>query len=189
MLPKDSLRPPYICLSTDILKWLLNIIPYYISNWLSRSSYIFKLVNHSCILPYLFLITWYLLVSIALTITDPCSACLFDFRVGRINQGSFGVALTSHSSGFAGSSMPLSCSISESMSAAASTSLSFGLTKSQFYLSQFSVSEIPACALSSSLSTAWQLILLIQWTFNIWIRPPVRSIADKVVAKVIFLTI
>jgi len=34
-------------------------------------------------------------------------------------------------------------------------------------------------ALSPSLSTGWWLILRIRWTFNIWVRPPGRSFADK----------
>jgi len=34
-------------------------------------------------------------------------------------------------------------------------------------------------ALSWSLSTGWRLILWTPWTFNIWVRPPARSLADK----------
>jgi hypothetical protein len=34
-----------------------------------------------------------------LTITNTCSACLFDYHVGRINPGTFGTALTSGCSG------------------------------------------------------------------------------------------
>jgi len=36
-----------------------------------------------------------------------------------------------------------------------------------------------SCALSSSHWTGWWLILRIQQTFNIWVRPPGRSFADK----------
>jgi len=46
MSPKDSLHLLYICLSTDIHKQLLAIHPQYISKWISRSSYIKKLVKY-----------------------------------------------------------------------------------------------------------------------------------------------
>jgi len=52
-----------------------------------------------------------------------------------------------------GPSMPLSRSISDSMSAAQSSSLSFGFSKSPLNFSQFSVSAMVSGAPSSSLST------------------------------------
>jgi len=76
-----------------------------------------------------------------LTFSKTFSASLFDFRVGRINPGMFGVALISHCSGPSGSSMPISRSILDSTSAAQSSSLSFGWSKSQFQVSQCSVSD------------------------------------------------
>jgi len=59
------------------------------------------------------------------------------------------------------------------------SSLSFGLSKSPFHLSQYSVSEMHSGVLSSSRSTGWRLILQIRWTFNIWVRPSGKSFADK----------
>jgi len=136
-------------------------------------------VKHWRILSYFFCTTLFLLVSIALSITNTFSACVFDFRVGQINLGTFGAALTSCCSGHFGFSMPSSFSISDSTSATQSSSLSFRLSKSPFQLSQSSVSEMLSGALSSSLCTGWQLILQIRWTFNIGVCPPVRSYADK----------
>jgi len=37
--------------------------------------------------------------------------------------------------------------------------------------------------LSSSLAPGWRSIRLIRWTFNIWVHPPGRSIADKAGGK------
>jgi hypothetical protein len=70
-------------------------------------------------------------------------------------------------------------SISDSLSASQSFSLLFGLSKSPFQLSQFSVSEMLSDELSSSLSVGWRSILLIQRTFNSSVRPPGRYFADK----------
>jgi len=78
-----------------------------------------------------------------------------------------------------GSSMLLSWSISDSTSAAQSSSLSVGLSKSPFQFSQSSVSEMLSGAQSSSLSTGWRLILRIWQKFNILVCPPGRSFADK----------
>jgi len=131
------------------------------------------------ILWYFFFTPLLLLVSIVLTITNTFSGCLFDFRIGPINPGTFGVALTSCCSGDSGSSMLLTWSISDSTSAVQSSSVSFGLSKSPFQLSQSSVSEMLSGALSSSLSTGWRLILLIRRTFKMWVRPAGRSFAYK----------
>ena len=181
-VPKDSLRLLCIYLWTNIHKRLLTIRPEYISNWNSRSSYI-KLVNHWRILSYFVFPPLFLHVSTALTVTNNCSACLFDFRVGRTNPGTFGEALTSCGSGHSGSSMPLLCSISDSRSAAQSSSLSFGFSESPCQLSQLWVSEMLSGARSPSLSTGWRLILRIRRTFKIWVLPPGRSFADKAVGK------
>jgi len=75
--------------------------------------------------------------------------------------------------------MVLSCSISDSTSAAQSSSLSFALSKSPFQFSQSSVSEMFSGALASSLPTGWRLILRIWRTLNICICPPGRSFADR----------
>jgi len=48
-----------------------------------------------------------------------------------------------------------------------------------FQFSQSSVSGIPSSAQSSSLSTGCRLILGMQRTFNIWVRPPGRSFVDN----------
>ena len=135
------------------------------------------------ILSYLSLIPLFLLVSIALTITNTISACCFDFHIGRINQGMFGGGMTSRCSGLSGSSTPLSRSISISLSASQSSCLSFGLSKSRFECSQFSLSKMLSGVPSSSLSTGWQSILLIRWTFNIWVHPPWRTFGDKAGGK------
>jgi len=181
-MPKDSLRLLYIYLRTDIHELRLTIRPGYISNWNSRSSYI-NLVNHWRILSYFFFRPLFLRVSTALTTRSIFSGCLFDFRVGRTNPGTYGAALTSCCSGDSGSSMPLLGCISDSSSAAQSSSLSFGLYKSPFQFSQSSVSKMFAGALSWSLSTGWRLILRIRWTFKIWVRPAWRSFADKADGK------
>ena len=136
-------------------------------------------MKHWCILPNFFFTPIFLLVWIALTVFKTVPACLFDFRVRRINLEKFGVALTSGCSGQCGSSMRSACSISDSTSAGQSSSLSYGLSKSRFQLSQSSESEMVSVALSSSLSTGWRLILRSRWTFNIWVHPPGRSIPDQ----------
>jgi len=132
-----------------------------------------------CILSYCFLIPLFLLVSNVLTVTNTISDCLFDVRWGRINLGTFGAAFTSRFSGISGSLMPLSRPISDSMSAAQSSSLSFGLSKSPFQVSQFLVSEMLSGALSLSHSTGCPSILLLRQIFNIGDRLPRRSFADK----------
>jgi len=142
-----------------------------------------KLVKHWCILSYFLFTPLFLLVSIALTVTNIFSACLWNFRVGWINPGKFCATLTSCYTGHCGSSMVLSCSISDSTAAAQSSSLSFGLSKSPFQLSQSSISEMLSDALTSILSTGWRLILRIQQTLNIWVCPPGRSIPDKAGGK------
>jgi len=136
ILLKDSLCLQYICLWTHIHKLLLTIRPEYISNWNYRSTYRKKLQKHWRILSYFFFTPVLLLLSIALTVTNTFSACLFHISVGRVNPVTFVATLTSHNHGYSGSSMPLPCSISASSSAEQLSSLSFGLAKSPFKLSQ-----------------------------------------------------
>jgi len=131
------------------------------------------------ILSYIFFTPVFFFVLIALTVINSVPGCLFDFHVGRINSGTFGAVLTSRCSGHSWSLMLFSCSISDSTSAAQSSSLSFGSSKSPFWFSQSSVSEMLWGELSSSLSTGWQLILRIWRTFNHWVRPPGRTFAEK----------
>jgi len=130
-----------------------------------------------------FLILLLRLSPIVLTVTNTISACLFDFCVGQINLGTFGVALTSCFSGCSRSLMPFSRSESDSMSAPQSSSLLFGLSKATFKCSRSSVSEMLSCGRSLSLLTGWQLILLIRWSFNTWVRPQGRSFADQAGGK------
>jgi len=137
------------------------------------------LVKHWYILFYFFVTPLFLLVSVALIVTNAISACLFHFRVGRINPGIYGMALISRCSWHSRSSMLVSCSVSDSMSTTQSSSLWFGLSKSPIKWSQSSVSEMLWVTLSSPILTRWRLILRIQQTFNIWDRPPERSFADK----------
>jgi len=94
------------------------------------------------ILSYLFLVPIFLLISIALTVIKTCSVMFFDLCIGRINPGTFGAGLTSHCSGLSGSSMVLSSSMLDTLSTYQSSSLWFGLSKSPFQSSQFSV---PKC--------------------------------------------
>jgi len=136
-------------------------------------------VKHWRILSYFVLTPLCLLVLIALTVINTISACLIDFRVSQINLAISGAALTSRCSKHCRSSMLLCCSISHSISAAQSSSLLFGLSKSPFQLSRYLVSWILSGARSTSLSTGWQLILRIRRTFNIWGCPPGRFFADK----------
>jgi len=135
--------------------------------------------NHSPILSYIFLFPWFLLVSIAPTITINLSARFCGLWDGRINSGKFGVTHISCCTAVSGSSMPLSCSKSDLLSTSQSSLLTFGLTKSQRQLSQFSVLEMLSGLLSSSLYTRCQSNFLIRHTFNIWVRPPRRFFADK----------
>ena len=135
------------------------------------------------ILFYIFLFSLFLLVSIALTIINHISAVFLDSHVGRINLGTFDMALTFCCSGVSVSSMTLSSSISDSTSASQSSSNSFGLSKSPFQWSQFSVSERLSGALSSSLPAGWWSILFIWQTLNSWVCPPGRSFADKASGK------
>jgi len=137
------------------------------------------LVKHWRILSNLFFTSLFNLVSIALTVINACSGCPFDLRVGWINQGTFGGALTSYCSGHSGCSMLLSYSISQSTSAAQSSLLSVGLSTSLFQWSRSSVSEMLSGTLSSSLSIGWRLSLRIRLTFNIEVGSPGRSFADK----------
>jgi len=130
-------------------------------------------------LPYFFFFPLFLLVSIALPVTINFSVFFFDLRDGRINQGTFGASLTSYCAGVSGSSMTLSCSKSDLLSASQSYSLTFGLSKSPFQLRQCLVSEKLSGALSSSPSAGCRSICLIRRTFNIWGCPPKRSFADK----------
>ena len=129
-------------------------------------------------LSYFFLFPLFLLDSIALTVTNPFSACFIDFHVGRINPGTFGAALTTQCSAHSDALMPLHGSMSDSSSASHSTSLLFGLSNSPFQLSQFSVSEMLSGALSSSLSNGWQLIYQFRQTFNTLVCPPGRFFVD-----------
>jgi len=136
-------------------------------------------VKHCCILSYFFFTPLFLLVSFALTVINTRSACLFDFHDGQINPRTFGAALTSRSSGQSGSLMLMSCCMSDSTSAVQSSLLSYGLSKSPILWSQWSVSEMLPCALSSTHSTGWLLILGIWQKFKIWVRPPGKSFADN----------
>ena len=82
------------------------------------------------------------------------SAFFFDRLIGRINAGTFGAVHTFCCSVVSESSLPLSSSISESLSASQLASLSIGLSKSPIQLSQFLVSEM----LSGELSSATTLV-------------------------------
>jgi len=177
MCSKGSLRLLYICLSAGIHKLQLTICPWYISNYNSRSGYIKKLVKHWRILSYFLFTPLFLLVSISLTVINSFTSCLFDFRVGWINLGTFRTALTSCYSGYSGSSMLVSYSISDSTSAAQSSSLSFGLSKSPFQLSQSSLSEMLSGALH-----LWNVNRSgsnTQFSQTLWVTSPLLSSTSR----------
>ena len=136
-------------------------------------------MKHWHILSCVFFPPWFLLVAIAWTVINTISPCPRNFGVGRINLGTFCAALISCCSGYYGSSMQLSSAISDSMSNLQSSSLSFGISKAPFQLSQCSVSEMLSGTLSSSLSTGGRLILQIRLTFNTWVRPAGRFFPDN----------
>jgi len=147
---------------------LLIILPIYFSKWNSRTSNILiQMKNHRPMLFYCFLFPLFLLVSIALTVRINFSAIVFDLRDGRINPGTFGAALTFRRAGVSEFSMTLSRSKSDSSSASQSSSLTFGLSKSPFQLSQLSASEMNQGGQSTSLSIGCRLISLIWHSFNI----------------------
>jgi len=159
---------------------LLIILPIYFSKWNSRTSNILiQMKNHWPMLFYCFLFPLFLLVSIALTVRINFSAIVFDLRDGQINPGTFGAALTFRCAGVSGFSMTSSRSKSDSSSASQSSSLTFGLSKSPFQLSQLSASEMNQGGQSTSLSIGCRLISLIRHSFNIWVHPRTRSFEDK----------
>ena len=141
-MPNDLLCLQYISLSNNIHTLLLTIDAYYISNWNSQSWYIKQLVNHWHIVSNNVFTPLFLIVLIALTFTNTSFAFPFDFRVGRINLGLFGVTLTSRYSGHCWISMALCCSLSDSISAAPLSSLSSWVSKSASQVRQYLVSEI-----------------------------------------------
>jgi len=75
--------------------------------------------------------------------------------------------------------MPLSSSISDSLSTSESSLLSFGISKFLIQWSQYSVSAMLSGAQSSSLSAWCSSIGLIGQRVNTWVRPRGRSFAEK----------
>ena len=134
-------------------------------------------------LSYFFLSPFFLLASIALTVINSFSAVFIILRVGQINPGTFGAALTTQCSGLSEALLPLSASILDSSSASQSSSQLSRLSKSPFQLSQFLLLEMLSGTISSLLSAGWQLILLIRQTFNTGVCPPGRSFAHKAGGK------
>jgi len=157
-----------------------NIPPWCFSKWNSRSNNIKNLVNiHWLILSYILLFPFFLHLSIVLTVINTCWACAVELHVGQINPGTFCAPQTSHSSEVSGWSTESSSSMSDSLSASQSSLVSFGLSKSHFQWSHFSVSEMHSGSLSSSLAAGWRWILRVWRTFNTWVCPAGRSFADK----------
>jgi len=134
-------------------------------------------------LSYFFLFPFFLLVSIALTVINPYSAIVINLRVGQINPGTFGVALTTQCSELSEAFMPFSGYASDTLTASLSSLLSFGSFKSPFQLRQFSGSGMHSIALSSSRLAGWWSIHFIWWTFNSSVCPPGSSFADKAGGK------
>ena len=131
----------------------------------------------------LFLVPWFLLVPISLTIIKTLSAGCFILRVGRIDPGTSCPALTSRCSGYSGTSMgPISSAFVLS-SASHSSLLSIGSSKSPFQQSRSLGSEMHSSALSTSLFASWWWILCVRRTFNTVVPPPGRSFADNADGK------
>ena len=140
-------------------------------------------MKHGYILSYNLLIPFFLHVFIALTVTNTCSAGLFDVRVGWIIPERIGAALILRCVAPSGFPMPLSCTILDLMFAAQSSPLSFRISNSPLKLSELAVSEMVEGALSSTLLTRWLLITLILQEFNISVRSPERSFTDPAGGK------
>jgi hypothetical protein len=79
--------------------------------------------------------------------------------------------------------MALFGSILNSLSTSQSSLLSLGVFKSQFLLSQLLVGTRLIGALTTSLTTGWQWILFIWWSFIACVHSPARFSADKVGGK------
>jgi len=107
----------------------------------------------------------------------------FDLHVGRINLGTLSAGFTSHCSWVSGWSTPVPSSMSGSLSASPSCSLSFGLSKSKFQSCQFSVSKMLSCALSSSRSTGWRSIHWIRRMITIWLLSTRMFLTDEAGSK------
>jgi len=151
---------------------------------MSWSNYIKNLVKlHGSIQSYIFFIPVFLLVSIVLTVINTFSVFFIDRQIGRINVQTFDVAVTIWCYGVLESSMPLSSTMSDSLSASQLSSLSFGLSKSPFQSRKLVVSEMHSGALSLSHSAGWQPIRLIQWTFTTLVHSPGRYFGDNTGAR------
>jgi len=77
------------------------------------------------------------------------SSCNTKLPIRRIHRRLFGEALTPGCSGIVRASLPLSSSISDPSSGSQPSSLAFGLSRSPFQSSQFSMPEMISGALSS----------------------------------------
>jgi hypothetical protein len=169
-----------VCLLTNILLRLVDILPWHFSTYNSWSNYIMNLVIiHGRILSYYLLMALFILVSIILTVSNTYSTFFPHCHIRRKGLGTFIAALTLRTTGVSQSSLPLSSSVCHSLSASQLSSLSFGLCKSPFQLCQFWVSEMLSGEQSCTLSAGWRSIRLIQQTFNYWVCPPGRSFADN----------
>ena len=127
----DPICPPYFCSWTNVHIRLLNIVICYFSKWNPRPSNIYNLViTYWLILSYIGWFPVFLLVSIAVTIINPFRGYCIDLHVGRINPGTFRAERTTWGSGLSGASMPLSRSISDSLSASQSSLFMFWIWQS-----------------------------------------------------------
>jgi hypothetical protein len=137
---------------------------------------------------YLFLFPWFLLVSIAETTKNPCSAIHFHLTVGQINPWRLDLALSCLCSELSGASMLVPSCKWASWVASQSSLCMFGISKSQFLSNRFSVFEVVLGRLCLSVSTGCQSILLIRRTYNTWVCPPGIFFADNAGGKGDFLT-
>jgi len=135
---------------------------------------------------YLFLIPWFLLVSIILPIINAFSTFFFERRIAQISSGTFDAAFTLCCCRVSESSMLVCSSISHWLSTCQSSSLSSGLSKSPFQLSQILGSEMLSGEESWSLWTGLRLIRLIRLIphpLTTWVHPPGRFFPDKAGGK------
>ena len=139
-----------------------------------------NILTHSVLL---FVCLLFLYVSVALTVINTFWSILFVLHIGRINPGTYGVALTTCFTGLSEFSTTLPCSTWDSSLDSRSCLQSCGLSTSQFQISQFMVSEMLSGSLFPSQFAGWRSILQIRWTFNTWVSPPGRFFADKASGK------
>jgi len=164
--------------------WQLDIRPEYLSKWCSWFNNIKILVKIQWrIQSHFALFSLLLHMSIVLTMINTFSAILFNAHIGWINPRTYGLSVTSYSSGVPGSTMPLFGTLSDRLSPFQSSSISFESSRSPAERRQILVSEICSGTLSSLHVAEWQSIVLIRQTLITWVHPTWRSVAHTTGVK------